>query len=405
VFAIGELRALWAAQVLSAAGDRLALVALALLVYGRTRSPLLAAVAYAAGTIPYMAGGLLLGWAADRFPRRDVMVICDVSRAVLVTAMLLPHMPVWALVALLYLVTTIQPAFEAARASVLVDMVDRERYPLVIATFQTSLKVSVIAGAAAAGVLVALIGARPLLGADAATFAVSALLLRFGTRARPAASRAPASGRPARRYTAGARLVFADPALRTLLLFGWMGGLYAVPAGIAGPYAASIGVGPAAVGLLIASTQAGAALVAPVLTRTVSPQARQRWMGPMAVCACATLILTIFHPALAASIVIFAVSGSFGTYQVAANAAFAARLPDERRAQAWALAAAGVVGGQGIVFTVAGALSSALGPSVVITVSGALGMLTACALTRSWMAQTSPGASVARAGDPGEVPR
>ena len=45
VFAVREFRALWLSQILSAGGDRLALVALALLVYDRTRSPLLAAIA------------------------------------------------------------------------------------------------------------------------------------------------------------------------------------------------------------------------------------------------------------------------------------------------------------------------------------------------------------------------
>ncbi|MGH3410373.1 MAG: MFS transporter, partial [Streptosporangiaceae bacterium] len=47
VFAVREFRALWFSVVLSAAGDRLALVALTLLVYSRTRSPLLAAMTYA----------------------------------------------------------------------------------------------------------------------------------------------------------------------------------------------------------------------------------------------------------------------------------------------------------------------------------------------------------------------
>ena len=49
VFAVREFRALWASQILSVCGDRLALVALMLLIYDRTRLPLLAAVGYAAG--------------------------------------------------------------------------------------------------------------------------------------------------------------------------------------------------------------------------------------------------------------------------------------------------------------------------------------------------------------------
>jgi hypothetical protein len=43
VWAYREFRALWAAQILSVAGDQLARVALTLLVYDRTRSALLAA--------------------------------------------------------------------------------------------------------------------------------------------------------------------------------------------------------------------------------------------------------------------------------------------------------------------------------------------------------------------------
>jgi len=99
VLAVREFRALWASQILSVGGDRLALVALTLLVYDRTRSPLLAAAAYAAGYVPWVIGGLLLSGLADRLPRREVMVACDTIRALLVTAMLVPRVPVAALVA------------------------------------------------------------------------------------------------------------------------------------------------------------------------------------------------------------------------------------------------------------------------------------------------------------------
>ena len=76
-----EFRALWLSVILSSAGDRLALVALAVLVYERTNSPLLAAVAYAAGYLPWVIGGLFLSDLADRYPRRTVMVACDAVRA------------------------------------------------------------------------------------------------------------------------------------------------------------------------------------------------------------------------------------------------------------------------------------------------------------------------------------
>jgi len=116
VFAVREFRALWSSVVLSAAGDRLALVALTLLVYDRTRSPLLAAAAYAAGYLPWLIGGLFLADLADRRPRRSVMVGCDAIRAALVAAMTVPGMPVTALVVLLFAATVRVPDERRAQA-------------------------------------------------------------------------------------------------------------------------------------------------------------------------------------------------------------------------------------------------------------------------------------------------
>src|SRR6516225_12434930 len=127
VFAVREFRALWFSEILSVAGDRLALVALTLLVYQHTQSPLLAAVAYAAGYLPWVIGGLFLAELADRRSRRSVMVVCDVVRAVLVAVMAIPRVPIWVLVALLFATTMFAPPFESARAAITPDILQGER--------------------------------------------------------------------------------------------------------------------------------------------------------------------------------------------------------------------------------------------------------------------------------------
>ena len=76
-------------RLLSVGGDQLARVALTLLVYDRTHSALLAAVTFVASIIPEFLGGVLLAGLADRWPRRDLMIACDLTRAVLVTVMAL----------------------------------------------------------------------------------------------------------------------------------------------------------------------------------------------------------------------------------------------------------------------------------------------------------------------------
>ena len=390
VFAVPEFRALWGAYVLSAAGDRLALVALTLLVYGRTRSPLLAAVAFAAGTLPYVIGALFLSGIADRFPRREVMVTCDVIRAVLVGAMLLPGMPLDALIVLLYAVTAVQSPFDAARSAILRDVVSGERYALAAATLQSTFRIMIVAGAAAGGLVVALAGARSALGIDAATFVASAVLVRAGVRARPAAASAALAPAPASRPSAlhqlgsGIRVVFGDRALRTLLMLGWLAAFYEVPGGLAAPYASRLGGGAVAAGLLIAGSQLGAAVATPLFTQRIGPLTRLKWMGPMAVCTCGVLVAAAVRPDLAVSIAIFALSSAFGMYQIAANTAFVERLPNERRAQAFGLANAGLVVGQGLAFMAAGAAAEVVPPSTVIALSGGLGALVACGLALRW---------------------
>ncbi len=387
VFAVSEFRALWVSYVLSGTGDRLALVALTLLVYARSKSPLLAAVTFAAGFVPYLFGGMFLSGLADRLPRRSVMIGCDLTRMVLAGAMLVPGTPLAALIVLLYAVTLFQPPFDSARSASVRDMMEADRYPLALAVIQSTNRVVVVAGAAIGGLVVALVGARPALGADAATFAASALIVQFGLRARPAPN-APVSGgktlNPLPQLREGFQLVFGDPALRTLLSLGWLAAFYEIPEGIAVPYAGKLGGGAVAAGLLMAAGQAGAAFSTPLFTKKIGPLTRLMWMGPMAVLTCGILVVTVLRPNLVVSMVIFALSNSFAMYQIAANTAFAERIPNEKRGQAFGLANAGLIAGQGIAFAIAGAAAEVVPPSTVVALGGGMGAVIAGWLAVRW---------------------
>jgi MFS family permease len=401
VFAVREFRALWLSVILSAAGDRLALVALAVLIYDRTGSPLLAAVAYAAGYLPWVIGGLFLADLADRRPRRTVMVACDAVRAIFVAAMTVPGMPPAGLVLLLFAATMFASPFESARASITPGILPGERYALGTAVIQTTYLTAEVAGAAVGGAAVTLFGVRPSLLIDAATFVISGLLIGLGTKARPAAARPGAGqGSPLARAAAGLRLVFGDRALRTLVLLGWLVIFYTIPQGIAAPYAARLGGGPVATGLVLASTAAATAIATPLFSRFVSPRRRLTLMGPLAMATCATLILTALHPSLVVSLVIFSAAAAAGAYQLAVNTAFVVRVPDERRAQAFGIASMGVVVAQGAAFVAAGAAAEVVTPESVIAAGGGIGAVAALALTLSWRRMTSqrpPGGAAAAA--------
>ncbi|HEY3951984.1 MAG TPA: MFS transporter [Streptosporangiaceae bacterium] len=389
VFGVAEFRNLWSAQLLSVAGDQLARIALTVLVYSRTHSPLLAALTYAVTIVPIFAGGVLLSGVADRFPRRAVMIICDVVRCLLVLVMAIPGMPLAVLLVLLFVVTTFTAPFTAARSAIYPDVLEGDRYVLGTAVTMTTYQFAQVTGFAVGGAVVAFFGARTCLLADAVTFAASALLVRYGVRRRPAAR--VSTGQlfaPMADAAAGIRLVFGNPALRGPMLFGWLAAFVVVPEGLAVPLANWLHGGDILVGLLLAAMALGIAAGSVTFSRLVSPARRGAWMGPLAVASCLVLVLFALSPSAPPALLILFLSGACSCYQMAANAAFVSAAPAEQRSQAFGLAQAGMYLGQGGAIIVAGAAAAHYPPVDVIAVSGGLGVVAALALAISGYKKT-----------------
>ena len=396
VFAVTEFRALWSAQLLSIIGDQLARVALTVLVYHQTRSPLLAAVTFTASLVPNFFGGILLSPIADRLPRRQVMIGTDLVSCLLVAVMAVPGVPLAVLIILLAAVTMVGALFQASRAATMPDVLAGDRYVLGSAVTITTMQFAQVLGFAVGGVTVAFLGLRPSLLADAATFAASALIARIWVHTRPAPALTPGAERPRPdRPLSGLRLVFTRPALRTAMLFGWLCAFYNVPEGVATPLAAGLHGGAVTVGLILASAALGSTVGALAFSRLVPPAQRIRFMGPLAVAACGLLILFAVHPGPAGALIILAASGLCTCYQLAANASFVRATPPEQRSQAFGIAQGGINLGQGLVIVLAGAAAERFTPDAVIYAVGALGALCAVLLAVSPAARPRPAASAA----------
>jgi MFS family permease len=387
VFADGEFRAIWLAEFASIAGDQFARVALTVIVFQRTGSPLLTALTYAATYLPWVVGGLFLSDLADRFPRRDVMITADLARMLLVAAIALPGMPLWGMVLLLFVVATLNAPFQGARSALRATIMPDDRYTLGLAASQITREIGVVGGFVAGGLIVSVLGARPALLIDAGTFAVSALLLSVAVRGRPAAGRRHQSRLA--EMMAGLRLVFATDRLRSLMLLGWLCAFYTVPEALAVPYAAELHYGAAAAGMIFAAGPLGSAVGMLVFTRTVRPAERLRWMGPMAVAACLILAICLARPNLALLLVIVTASGLLAAYQIAANSAFVLASPDDRRGQAYAIANGGMNLGQGLLYVLAGAAASVATPAAVVAGSGLVGAALALWLGLVWRSGSS----------------
>ncbi|SMD22785.1 MFS transporter [Lentzea albidocapillata] len=381
-----EFRAMWIGSTVSTAGDQLAAVALSLLVFERTRSVAATALTWSLTLFPPLISGPLLGWVADRFPRRTVMVTTAWLQAAFMAAMAIPGMPLWAMIVLLVVVLAISSPYLAAQEASLPHVLPPKRYDDGVALFGTSVDIAQMAGLAAAGFLVAHTSPGLALAVNAVTFAALAILVQTSVKHRPAAD---PLGRKKKKDDDEPRgvltLMVSEPRLRTLLGVRMLAGLAMVPEGLAIPLAASLNA-VWAVGLILAIEPAANVLGVALLFRLVrDPAKRERLIGPLAILSLAPLILFALNPNLTWTIVLLVFAGIGGAYHTPARSAWMRLLPDQYRGRAYGIGRAALRSSQGGGMALAGVVATSIG-SVTATIAGAggIGLLLATQATFAW---------------------
>ena len=385
VFAVGEFRALWAAEALSQAGDQLARVALAILVYQRTGSATLTGLTYALTLAPAFLGGIFLSGLADRFPRREVMVATDLVRALLIGLVAIPGVPFPVVYVLVAGVSFFQAPFKAAQLALLPAVLTGDLYVVGTGIRTITMQTAQMVGFVGGGVLVNAINPFLALAVDSLTFLLSGLLVRFGVRDRPAA--ATKTNRPSlvNSVGRGASIIWRDKGLRVLVLLNWLTALLIVYEGLAAPYTDEIGGGPIAVGLILASDPLGSVIGALVFSRWVSPPTRARVLGPLAIASCLPLMVCFLLPGVAASIALFVLAGALGTaVLMQSSTAYTRGVPDHIRAQALGLSNAGLATVQGLSPLLAGVLADGIGTAKTVAAVGVIGLFIAIPAAVAW---------------------
>src|SRR5579859_3651819 len=100
LFALGEFRALFIGQLAVGAAMTIQVLALSVMVYARTSSAFLAAVAFLAGSLPQAFGAILFSGISDRRPPRTVLFASDSARAACYMFLAVGVLPVGGLLAL-----------------------------------------------------------------------------------------------------------------------------------------------------------------------------------------------------------------------------------------------------------------------------------------------------------------
>ena len=174
---------LLAAELISKAGNAITMVAVPLYVLGTTGSALATGVAGVFATVPVVIGGALGGAVIDRFGYRTSSILADLASGL--TVLLIPvfaltsGLPFWLLLLLVFLSGLLDTPGDTAKTVLLPELAERGRTPIARAAgAQSAVQRSAsMIGASTAGILVALAGATNSLLVNAATFAVSALLI------------------------------------------------------------------------------------------------------------------------------------------------------------------------------------------------------------------------------------
>jgi MFS family permease len=381
VFAVAEFRPLFGTFLLSTAGDELARVALTVLVYQRTNSPLLSALTFAISHFPWLIGGPLLSTLADRLPRHRVLVVTDTARAVLLALMAVPGMPLPVLLGLLLLVSLCAPPFESARSALMADVLDGDRYAVALSLTTVTLQVAQVVGFLVGGALVALDPSLAL-GIDAAVFAVSALWLNARLQRRPAPGQA--TGSLWRDAADGLLFIRRTRGLLAIIAVLWVAALFGNAwEGVAAPLAAQLGGGSMAVGVLLAANPAGVIVGGLLLGRLVPPGRRERLVAP--------LVLLSLAPLLAGGLVVSLVGGSWSSFStllvllfvsglgsswlIPLNITFVQATPAAFRGRAFGVAVSGLYGVQGLGALAAGLAAEGVSPSGVLALCGGVGMI------------------------------
>ncbi|WP_327264501.1 MFS transporter [Streptomyces sp. NBC_01232] len=369
VFLVREFRTVFAAHLLSVLGLVVAEISLSVLVYRATGSPLMSALTFALGFLPYVLGGTLLAGIADRHPARRVLVACDLICALCATAMVLPGTPVAVLLVLRCAMAFVAPLFQGTRNASLSDILGvGDAFVLGRSLLRMVAQSAQLIGFGLGGLLLTFVAPRGAIALTAAGFLGSALLLRLGTLSRPARTGTRTSP------LAGLRAVLGRRRLRALMLLFWLPPLFlVVPEALLAPYADGIGAGTAALGLMMCAMPVGTIAAELWAGSALSARTRSRIVAPLAAAGLLPLLLFALRPGLPVVLAALLLAGLAHAYTLGLDQWYVDAVPDELRGRAMTLLSTGLMTLQGVGMALAGLAAEFLPVHQVVTGAAVLG--------------------------------
>lgn len=216
-------------QTISEFGSAISGFAIPWLVLQMTGSALQLGLSFAVGFIPYLLLSLPAGVWADRYDRKQLMILSDSGRMLLMLSVPIASVLGVLTVAQLYIVLALMNAFnaifDASYVSSLPNVVDKKQLPQANSALQSGVSASQILGPALAGTVVAFIGAANTIFIDAISFAISILSLLFIRKSFSASGEGIARKGMLKQIGEGLEYVWSNSLILQISLFTLLGNL------------------------------------------------------------------------------------------------------------------------------------------------------------------------------------
>lgn len=354
-------------QIISTVGTWMQSVAMPWLALQLTHNGFLVGVVLAAQFLPVLVGGQLAGEVADRFRKRNVLLVTQTAFMVpSFTLFLLSrsgHAEYWMIIVAAVATGTINALDVPARQSFQVDLVGKKDLMNAIALNSSVFNGAAVIGPSVAGLLIAAVGLPLCFLANSLSYlaAIGALLLmRDLPNVVPTHEEQPWSARLAQ----GAAYARSVPVVGMLLIAVAVFSLFAMNRLTLLPLFADqvLGVGARGFGFLMAAMGLGAlvgALTLAFLPRLGADPRRQFWMAAIWVAALLEFSISRSFPV---SLITLLVAGYCQiSFVAAANSRIQIITPDHLRGRVMALYAQALIGVGPIGSLQAGALATKLG--------------------------------------------
>jgi MFS family permease len=375
-----ERRARWffVAHLQGSLGAGAGYIALLVLAYDRIGSAWGATAVLLADVLPAMLLGPLLGGVIDRTSRLGVAIVADVIRAVAFAGLVVVD-GVAAMVAFALLAGLGTACFRPATYALLPCLVDRSRLAAANGLYNAVRETGFLLGPVLAAGLLAVASPAAVLGVNAVTFGLSALLL---ARLRGHIRGAGAAGRGDDGAPAGLRVLLADRGVPLLMATSGLVTLAAATMNVAELVLAHDDLNAGATGFALLVCAYGFGLVGGALYAgrdAADVRLRRRRAFALALLALGLLACAI-APALWIALLTFVVTGTANGLFTTSNRLLLQRtIPESVHGRAFGLVDSLDSWGFALAVLAGGALTTALGGRATFAIAGAAVVLLAAA--------------------------